>query len=290
MNDKYKNIKAILICLLGFTCFSFGDATYKWLSSGYHVFFMTFIASIASLAIILAAATIKGEFRNTFTPERPYAHLFRGLIMFLQFATFITGISHMDLAKAYTIAFVTPFITTLMAMAMFNEKANKHQWIAIIGGFIGVLTVLRPGIIEIDIWTLCILASACFISFANLYARKITSEKDSTFTLPASVSIVTILITLILIPTTTDGFLIPDITTLSLLIFAGSISAAGLYFVPKAFTMAPASIVAPMHYVQILWAILFGIFIFEEQSDPYTFIGATIIIISGIYLLRKERK
>ncbi len=292
MNNKIKNnIKGMIICLIGFSCFSFGDATYKWVGSSYSVFLMALIASTVSLLTILTISAIKGEFLKTIKPSRPYAHLFRGTILFMQLITFIFAINHMDLAKAYTIIFIAPFITALIAIPMFKEKTTIKQWAAILIGFIGVLVVLRPGIIPIDIYTISIIISAFLFSFANLYARKITTKEDSSFTLPASVSFVTIILTLILIPTTTSqGYVMPDTQNLLLLIFAGLISSAGLYLLPKAFTIASASAVSPMHYIQLIWATIFGIFIFEEQTDPYTFIGASIIIASGIYLIRHENK
>jgi len=279
------NIQAILFAVLGYASFSVSDTMVKLLTGSYNSFqiigFRAFI--ITTLFVIIAPKL--GGFKRTFKTKKLKVHIARGLSNTTLLLLITAGLAKLDLPEFYTIIFFTPFITTILARIFFKEHINAHGMFAIILGFLGVLTVVRPGVGVFNPWLLLPFAATFFIAALCLLVKPL--DKDETmlsFALyPTLSNIVLVSLPMLVlydIPTITDWpyFLISAIT-----------ATTGLIFSAIAYRKAKACIVAPIQYSQILWGIAFGALIFHQTPDVWTLAGASIIIGAGLYLLYSEK-
>jgi S-adenosylmethionine uptake transporter len=276
--------KGITLALAGFSLFSCGDAIVKHLSGGYGPFTICFIALSINVVCYAAISPFMGGLRRAFAAPDLKWHLLRGLIMVMQIATMIYAFAHMSMAKTYALAFSAPFILAIIGLLLLKEKATARQWTTIAAGFCGVLVVLRPGLIPIDAPSLAALASAVGYSFSYTIARKYGRTGDSVLTLGVAPVTSALIATL---PLYAAHFEWPRAADIPWFVLMGVLSTAGFLWLSTAFLHAPAAAIAPFHYVQMLWALLFGWLFFGDGVDFYTGLGATIIIVSGLWLIRQ---
>ncbi len=278
--------KGIVLSLLGFSLLSFGDATIKYLSSYYSTYSLVFYNSLFGLIVLLLLSPWLGGIKNTLRDPRIKLHLIRGGLVFVQLSLIVYVFSQLPLAKAYAISFVAPMFSALLAIPLLKDKLTWGHGVAIISGFVGVLIILRPGLIPFEVAALAALASALFFSLVNITARYM---RDSNHTLLSwafypHVVIISILLLLFL-----DKLQGPRLEDLGYLVFMGGVSAFGAICIARAFAHARTATAASFHYVQMLWGAVLGYFIFGDRIDVWTAVGAMVIIGSGLWLMRVER-
>jgi drug/metabolite transporter (DMT)-like permease len=286
MQNLSSNLKGIILAIIGFSAFAMTDATVKFLSLEYHVLEILFWEAAFAVMLSILLSPWLGGLARTFRTKRRKIHLGRSLCNTAIGVLVTFAFAKLPLATCYTLIFVAPFVTTLLAVPVYKEKISRHCWLAIIAGFSGVLLVLRPGFAEIDPWLLLPLLSTLFIAGLFLFARALPEDESlhSLAFYPALSSVI------FMAPFTVVLGHIPDWHALALFALAGSGVVLGLITTAMAFRIAKASVVSPLHYSQMLWAIGFGYVLFGDIPDIWTVAGATIIIGSGLYLISHERK
>jgi drug/metabolite transporter (DMT)-like permease len=280
------NSKAIILAIAGFSAFSVSDAAAKWLTLHYPpVQVIAFIAFFSFVTVIAISPFLGGLRKVPRTPRLP-VHLARGLLNTIISLLIITSFSKLTLAMVYTLIFIAPFITTLLAIPFYKETVHKSGWIAICGGFLGVLIVLRPGFIDINPWMFLPLIGSFFISCLFLLARAV--NKDDPL---ISLSLFPVAANLVLLgPFALWFYGMPLFEHIPVFLAGGAGVIAGLTCTAQAFRVGRTAVVAPFIYLQIIWAVILGYFIFGTQPNPWTLTGAGIIIASGIYLIESERR
>ncbi len=202
----------------------------------------------------------------------------------------ITGIcafyafSVLPLAQTYAILFAAPLLITILSIPILGERVGIRRGLAVLVGLIGVLIVLRPGTAPLSLGHAAALAAAVFSSLASVIVRKIGSDERS--------------VVLLLYPMVANflllGAALPFVyrpMPMAHLGLAGVIAAFGFIaslFIISAYRTAPAVVVAPMQYSQILWAAVYGALFFAETPDRTTVLGAAVIIASGCYIVLRE--
>ena len=277
--------KGILLALLGFSLLSFGDATIKYLSSYYSTYSLVLYNSVFGLVLLLLLSPWLGGIKNTLKDKRKKLHLLRGVLVFVQLSLIVYAFTHLPLAKAYAIAFIAPMFSALLAIPLLKDKLSwKH--VLIIGvGFAGVLIILRPGLIPLELASLAALVSALFFSLVNITARYM---RDSQHTLLSWAFYPHLVIISILLLFFLTELQLPRLQDLAYLAFMGGVSAFGAISLARAFAHARTATAASFHYVQMLWGVLLGYFIFGDTVDLWTAVGAVVIIASGLWLMRVE--
>src|SRR5690606_23755595 len=112
-----------------------------------------------------------GGIRPTLRSRNIRLHFLRGILLFAQFCLLMYGFSQLTMAKTYALVFVAPFIVTLLSIPLLKEKVSPAEWGAIALGFCGVLVILRPGLVAIDLASLAVLGAALLFSLYNILAR-----------------------------------------------------------------------------------------------------------------------
>lgn len=273
--------KGIIFALIGFSAYSFADVSAKILGEHYSAYQITAGVACFVLPFVTLLSPWLGGFKATFATQKRKLHFVRAVTNTIISILIVTAFARIDLATIYTILFIAPFIATLMSIVFFKEKVCKHGWIAIAGGFAGVLVVFRPGLIEFNMDLIYPLVASFFIAVMFMVSRALKSDET--------------LLSLCLFPALSNFLLIAPIAYfhygpvapehLVYLAFSGAMVIVGLLGVSRAFQIAKTSIVSPFHYSQILWAVILGYLFFGDVPDLWTIAGATLIILSGIYLV-----
>lgn len=279
--------KGILLSLLGFTMLSFGDATIKYLSSYYTTYSLVLYNSIFGLLVLLLLSPWLGGVSNTLKDKRIKLHLLRGVLVFVQLSLIVYSFSHLPLAKAYAIAFAAPIFSALLAIPLLKDRLNWRHVAGIVAGFAGVLVILRPGMIPLEIASIAALLSALFFSVVNITARYMRNTSHTLMSWAFYPHVVIITVSLL--------FFIDELQWLRVgdapyLLFMGSVSALGGICLARAFAYVRTATAASFHYVQMLWGIGLGYFIFGDTVDLWTAVGAAVIIASGLWLIHVERR
>jgi drug/metabolite transporter (DMT)-like permease len=197
------------------------------------------------------------------------------------------ALQYLQLAETGAIQFSVPILIALFAAPLLKERLDAARWIAIVAGFAGVLVILRPGMQGFHPALLIALANAALYALFNLLTRHLAAY-DSAETTQFISGIVA---TLAAMPFALAVWQSP-VSWVEWAVAAAIGIAGGLghYFLALAHRYAPASVLAPFLYQQILWMVLFGFLVFGDLPDAPVVAGCAIVIASGAYLLHREKR
>lgn len=270
--------------LLAGALFATMDAAIKWLAEDYSAFQVSAIRSFAAMPPILLWIILRGRGRTLFQIHWPL-HLFRGVVAFGVMVCFIYGVARVPLSTAYAIVFAAPLLITALAVPLLGERVGPRRWTAIVVGLAGVLVVLRPGLDGVaTIPGLVLLASALFYALAAITVRKL-AQRDSPEAL--------VFWFLVLLGVFAGGVAAFDWQPLqrehwpAIVVIGITGSIAQIAFT-HAFRLGEASQLAPLEYLSLVWVVLFDFFIWRALPDAMTWLGAAIIVGSGLYLVRRD--
>ena len=212
-------------------------------------------------------------------------NVFRGVL--LTSSTFLNfySLSKLPLAEVMSINFAAPLISCALAPFLLGEKVGPRRWAAVLVGFIGVLIVMRPSGAVFQLAMLTSLANALVIALYQIFTRK-AGAGDHPETGLTWVFAVGALITACIVP---FHWQTPTINLWPIILLMGSCGLVTHLIISHALRLAPASLLAPFIYLNIIWITIFGIVIFGDWPDQWTVLGSTIIIASGIYVWWRER-
>ncbi len=275
-------IKGIGVSLLGYVIFSSHDALVKVLSN-YSVFQIIFFAMLFAYVPFSLARIFEGS-AISLHPKNPGLVFIRALLMAGSVSFAFLAFSMLPLVQVYVLLFTTPVLISLLAIPLLDEKIHATRAISILLGFIGVIVVLRPSAATLEMGHLFGFAAALCNAIASVISRKIGNEENSA---------VLILSPLLLSIFLSGGILYfvytpMPIADLSLMFLIGVLALLGQLFILTGYRCAPAAVVAPMQYSQIIWAILFGWLFFNESVDQVAVIGLVITVFSGVMIVWRE--
>jgi drug/metabolite transporter (DMT)-like permease len=218
---------------------------------------------------------------------RPGLQVIRGITMLMTTVFNFLAFRYLQLDEALAILFSTPFLVAIMAGPMLGEWVGWRRWTAIGVGFIGVLVVIRPGFDGMKWAALLSVASAVFYAAYAIFTRMVTRHDTSQTTLFYA-NLVGVLLMVPILPFVWSAP--PSGIDLMLLLAVGAFGSAGHFLMILAHDRAPASVLSPFMYTQLLWATTFGYLIFGNVPNRWTLAGALIVISSGLYLLYREQR
>jgi drug/metabolite transporter (DMT)-like permease len=213
--------------------------------------------------------------------------LARSLLLLGSTAFNFVALRHIGLATAATINFTAPCIVALLAVPMLGERVGARRWVGIGVGFAGVLVVVRPGSDVTQVASLLSLGTAVCYAGYQVLTRRVAATDPPETTVGYSALVGTALTT-VLVP---FSWVSPaSWTQLGLLLSMGVTGGIGHYLVARAYMWAPASVVSPFNYVQLLGAVVTGYLVFGDVPGPSLWLGAVLIIGSGLFVLYSERR
>lgn len=279
------NLKGIGFALISMAVYATHDAIIKLLGAHYPALQVLFFSSLLSFPLV-SLILLQERTPGTLRPNRPGWVALRSICAMGSGVCAFYAFSVLPLAQVYSILFATPLLITLLSIPILGEKVGIHRWLAVALGLCGVLIVLRPGGGDaLTFGHLAALMAAFCSATAAVVTRKLGGSER-----PLVLLMWPMLGNLML----TGASLTIAYTPMQLphLAMAGMIAVLGLlggFLSIMAYRAGEAAIVAPMQYSQMIWATIYGWFIFGESLDRPTIIGASVIIASGLYIVWRER-
>jgi drug/metabolite transporter (DMT)-like permease len=277
-------IKGIAIMVVGVALLTANDAVSKYLTESHPVGQVICLRQAATLLVIVPyvmAVTGWGAVRVVSWPGQ----LTRGLLFVANAALIVLALSLLPLATVITIMFASPIVTAVVSMPLLAERVGPQRWIAILGGFAGVLIVLRPGAAGFE-WALLIaVAAAVANSLRDVMTRLLSRTETSIAILFWSTLIVMAAGAL----TAPFGWQPVTATAAAWFVLAGVFNASAHFLLIEALRLGEAAVITPVRYTSLLWAALIGYVVWRELPDPWVFAGSAVIIASGILLISSSR-
>ncbi|MDE2358914.1 MAG: DMT family transporter [Betaproteobacteria bacterium] len=261
-------------------CLSSLDATAKYLVRDHSLLLVVWARYAGQMLVVTPFAWHRagGRFWRT---AKLRLQLLRSLFLLLATLGFWGGLRYLPLAEASSITFLAPMIVVALSWPILRERATRARRLASVTGFVGILLLLRPGSAVMHPAVLLLLGSALSNALYQILTRKLLDEGAHT-TLFYSASIGTIGLSLLL-PWGMEGSHF-GAGGAAALVLLGGLAGLGHWFMTRAYLQAPAALLSPFTYLQILWATAFGYLVFGQHPDALSAVGMSVVIASGVAL------
>ncbi len=285
---------AILMKMLSVLLFAVMSVLIRWLGDRVPLGQVVFFRSAFAILPVLAIYAIRGELLAAVRTERPFGHIGRGMIsvagMFLNFA----ALARLPLADANALSFASPLITVALAALILKEEVRVYRWTAVAIGFVGVVVMLWPYLdvghmtasTEASVGAICALTAAFTNAGSVIQTRRLT-DSETTSSIVFYFSLICALIGACTLPFAWHS---PTLAEFAALVGIGFIGGISHIFLTVSYRYAAASVVAPFDYAAMLWAFLFGYWLFGEIPTVHVFVGSGIVAASGLFVIWRERR
>ena len=278
-----QNGKGALLSLLAFGIYATSDALVKQLGEDYSPFQLIFFSTLFSFP--LAMGMVMGDSQpGTLRPVHPWWIALRSVATVICGLSAFYAFSVLPLAQVYALAFAQPLLITLLAIPVLGETVRLRRALAVVAGLAGVMVVLRPGSAELSLGHLAALSAAIFGAVASVIVRKVGTEERPVVLLLYPM-FANLAVTMLFLPSVYQPL---EAEHMGLVAIQAVLGWLGGVVIIAAYKAGVAVVVAPMQYVQILFAAVYGYLFFGEMIDGTTAIGAGIIIASGLYIVLRE--
>lgn len=277
--DPGKGLLYMLIATMVLACM---HGMVRYLGGDLHPFIVAFYRNLFGLIAILPLV-IKAGLSGLRT-HHPRLMVIRSVSGIFAMLTWFYGLTKVPTAEATALSFTAALFTALVAYILLGEKMRRHRWLAIFGGFIGVIVVLQPNTENYNPYMLLILVSCVFWGLSVTLVKLLT-RTDSTTSIVAWMSI---LLTIMSLPPALFFWQWPDLNQFLLLAVMGVLATLGHLCMTQALSLADTTAVMSIDFMRLIWAALIGAIFFGDAFDIYTWIGASIIFSSGLYIMFRE--
>ena len=294
------------LCVIGASAgFTVNDMAVKYLSEDMALHQVILFRSLVAVAVMLAVIMpLTGGLGQIHT-NRPFVHLARGVMVLGANMCFFMALAAMPIAEATAIFFVSPMVIAIFSVIFLRETVGPWRWAAILIGFVGVLVIIRPGTDAFTPVSLLPLLAAVFYAALHMMTR-ILRVSESAATLGWYIQL-TFLVTSILVGLSigdgrfdsgsnaslsflTRAWIWPEAEIWPFLLITGLGSALGGYLISQAYRLCEAAMVAPLEYIAMPMAILWGLVVFGEWPGPLSWFGMTLILGSGLLMIWRETR
>jgi len=276
-------MKAIVFNLLAWVMLPIMDGFAKYLSTDLPILQITWSRYFFTVVFTLPVMFFFYNKQLVWT-DKPKLQFIRGMILLCANVCFFYAISVISLAKALTLAFIAPLIVTAFSPILLGEKVGVKKWTAVVIGFIGSLVVIRPGFVELNLASFAALGTGVMYGFYLIITRKLSTSDNPLLTL-----LLTGLVGAVLASCVVPFIWVkPSLNQWSMMAGIGVFACIGHLFLILSLKYADASKLAPFSYFEIITNIIIGYYFFNNFPDNWTFFGLFIIILSGIYISRRE--
>lgn len=284
-------MRGIPLLLSAIALFSVSDAMAKKLGQSLPAVEIAWLRYLAFVTIALLPLFRRGGV-GLLRTRAPRQQLLRGLGVVGSAVFFILALQRLPMAEATSLSFVSPVFVTVLSIIFLGERVGWRRWSAIAAGLVGMLIIVRPGGELFSAAALLPVASAASWASALVVTRRMGSLDPPETTLLWTAAFGFVALTLLLPLTWATGIgtpVMPGIGQIGLGLLIGLVSTAAQWLVVLAYRAAPATVLAPFTYTQLLTSGLLGMVVFGNVPDGWTLVGAAVIAASGIYTAHRER-
>ena len=277
-----RNQLGVLYGIASVACFAMMDASVKWLDMfpvGQVLFSRFFFGLIPILMLVPRI-----EFKTFYKTSRPVLHAFRAITGTLAIIALFIALREIPLADVVSLTFGGPIFVTLGSIFFLSEKVGIRRWLAVLIGFLGMLLIVKPAYEELNIYYIFPIIFCIFFACVALSIRSLSSTEPN-YRIALYFSLLSMIVGLLTLP---FGWVMPNKFELFLLIFTGLVGSVANILLTVSLRYAEASLVTPTKYLNLVFAILLGYFIWSEIPKLLTLVGAGLIIISSVIIFMRE--
>jgi len=272
--------------ILGVTAFSATDGLSKWMVMAAPILEIVAIRNALVLLMILPSLGRAGGVRALAT-RRGGAHAVRALLSIGALLTFFGALRELPLATSIAISFASPLFMTVASVLLLGERVGWHRWLAVVAGFAGVVVIAWPGAAGMISWPAALmLLSSLFFALSMITVRWLArTETDIAMLFYQNAGMM-----LAGVGGLPFVWQMPTPTDLGVIAAMAVTLVVGQVFMIRAFRAAPVAVVAPFEYLELLWASLIGYVVWNEEPAAHVWIGAAIVVASGLYITWREAR
>ena len=262
--------------------FSLMDVIVKWSVDypiGQILFFRGFFGIIFYFFIIPHE-----RLHNFYQTKRPGLHSLRCIAGLIAIVAIFIALRKLPLATVVSISFAAPIFTTIFSIFLLKEKVGVYRWLAVLVGFIGILIITEPGISELNIYYIFPIIFCLGLSYVAITLRQLSST-EPVWLISLFFSIAITLLSLITVP---FGWVMPSIAHFLILSLIGIFGGVSNLWLSQSYKYSEVSLVTPLKYLTLVFAMIFGYFIWDEIPTIKTLIGAFLVIISTLIILEEK--
>jgi drug/metabolite transporter (DMT)-like permease len=277
-----KNQLGLLSMFLAVITFSVMDLLVKWSDNyptGEVLFFRGFFGILPTYFLIP-----NDKLRTFYKTKRPKEHLFRCLTGLIALVAIVIALRELPLAVVVSLSYAAPLFITILSILLLNEKVGLFRWAAVLIGFIGVIIISEPGFKEMNVVYFLPIIFCIGMAFVTITIRKLSTTEPIWL-----ISIFfTITISIAGLTTISMGWVMPNFKDFILLALIGVTGGAANLLLTQSYKLSEVSLVAPLKYLSLVFAVIFGYIIWNEIPTLKTLIGASLVILSSLVIFRRE--
>jgi drug/metabolite transporter (DMT)-like permease len=277
-------LRGILLMCISTVAFSVMHGLVRFVSEVLPPFQIAFFRNVFGLAFLLPLL-MRSRFAILRT-QRIGLHALRGVINIVAMLMFFTALSISPLAKVTALSFTAPIFMAILAVLVLGERFRVYRWLAILFGFLGMLIILRPGLVAIDTGALLVTGSAALWAVAMVLI-KILSRTDSSLTIVAYMGIFLGIFSIFPALWVWQPF---GLETLGWMVLIGLFGSIAQMALSQSLKETDPTALMPFDFLKLIWTALIGAWFFGEVPDIYTWIGAAVIFSSGLFIALRERQ
>ena len=277
-----KNQLGFLYMFLSVCTFSIMDLIVKWSGdypTGQVMFFRGFFGIIPTFFLIP-----RERIKTFYKTKRPKEHFFRCIMGLMALVAIFIALRKLPLAIVVSLSFSAPLFITILSIFLLSEKVGIYRWLAVLIGFVGVIIITEPGIEEMNYLYLLPIIFCVGMSFVTITIRKLSST-EPIWLISIFFSIMILIASLMTIP---FGWLMPNFHDFILLSLVGIMGGSANLFLTQSYKLSEVSLVAPLKYLSLIFAIIFGYLIWNEVPTTKTLIGASLVVSASLIIFRRE--
>ena len=277
-----KNQLGFLYMFISICAFSLMDIIVKWSVDypiGQVLFFRGFFGIIFYFFIIP-----RERLHNFYRTKRAGLHFLRCISGLIALVSIFIALRELPLATVVSISFAAPIFTTIFSIFLLSEKVGIFRWLAVLVGFVGILIITEPGISELNIYYIFPIIFCLGLSYVAITIRQLSSS-EPVWLISFYFSLSITLLSFLTIP---QGWVMPTLNDFILLSFVGIFGGVANLWLSQSYKYAEVSLVTPLKYLALVFAIIFGYFIWNEIPTIKTLTGALLVIISTLIIFRRE--
>jgi len=277
-----RNQLGLLYMFMSVCAFSIMDLLVKWSQdypTGEVLFFRGFFGLIITYFLIP-----KDKLKSFYKTDRKLEHFFRCFAGIIALIAIVVALRELPLAVVVSLSYAAPLFITVLSIFLLGEKVGIFRWIAVLIGFVGVLVISEPGFSEVNYLYILPIIFCIGMAFVTITIRKLSTSEPVWL-----ISIFfTLTITFVSLFTIPFGWILPSLNDFILLALIGVTGGGANLLLTQSYKLSEVSLVAPLKYLSLIFAILFGYLIWDEIPSYKNLVGAALVITASLIILRRE--
>ena len=277
-----KNQLGFFYMFISVCAFSLMDVIVKW-SDDYPVGQVLFFRGFCGIIPILFLIP-KDRYLDFYKTTRPFLHFKRCLAGLIALVSIFIALRNLPLATVVSITFAAPIFTTIFSIFLLNEKVGLYRWMAVLVGFVGIIIISEPGFSSLNLYYIYPIIFCLGLSYVAIAIRKLSSTEPVwliSFFFSFSIMLLSFL-------SFYQNWILPSLIDLFLLSLIGILGGLANLWLSQSYKLSEVSLVTPLKYLALVFAIIFGYFIWDEVPTFKTLLGAGLVILSSFIIFRRE--